>query len=62
MYKLISKYLGNILKGFMDEFISECQSAFMRGRLIHDNVIVGFEGIHTMRKNIFRMVKKWLSN
>ena len=30
----------------------------MGGRLIHDNVIVGFEGIHTMKKGRFGNGKK----
>ncbi|KAL5581506.1 hypothetical protein UlMin_013948 [Ulmus minor] len=33
--------------------ISENQSVFVRGRLIHDNIISGFEGINTMKKGRF---------
>ncbi|KAL5574975.1 hypothetical protein UlMin_016674 [Ulmus minor] len=34
------------------------QSAFVGGRLIHNNVLVGFEGIHTMRHGRFGNGKK----
>ncbi|KAL5570083.1 hypothetical protein UlMin_026658 [Ulmus minor] len=37
----------------MDDLISKSHNAFIGGRLIHDNVIAGFEGIHTMRKRRF---------
>ncbi|KAL5572866.1 hypothetical protein UlMin_022463 [Ulmus minor] len=50
LYKIISKCLANRLKVFLDDLISENQSAFVRGRLIHDNIIAGYEGIHLMKK------------
>ncbi|KAL5550018.1 hypothetical protein UlMin_000194 [Ulmus minor] len=49
LYKIISKCLVNRLKVFLDDFISENQSAFVGGRFIHDNIIEGFEGIHLMK-------------
>lgn len=45
--------MANRLKVSPDEVIFECQSAFIGGKLIHDNVVVGFEGIHAMRKKRF---------
>jgi len=42
----------------LDEVISDCQSAFIGGRLIHDNLVMGFEGIHTMRQDCFGNDKK----
>ncbi|KAL5560150.1 hypothetical protein UlMin_036361 [Ulmus minor] len=50
LYKIISKCLANRLKVFLDDLISENQSAFVGGRLIHDNIIAGYEGIHLMKK------------
>ncbi|KAL5550127.1 hypothetical protein UlMin_000303 [Ulmus minor] len=38
-----------VKKVWLDDLISENQSAFMGGRLIHDNIIAGFKGIHLMK-------------
>ncbi|KAL5570359.1 hypothetical protein UlMin_026934 [Ulmus minor] len=53
LYKIVAKCLANRLKKSLDSVISECQSAFVGGRLIHDNVLVAFEGIHAMRRGRF---------
>ena len=53
LYKIISKCLANRLKTHRDYLISDSQSAFVGGRLIHDNIIVGFEGIHMMSNGRF---------
>ncbi|KAL5568655.1 hypothetical protein UlMin_025230 [Ulmus minor] len=53
LYKIVSKCLANRLKKSLDSVISEYQSAFVGGRLIHDNVLVAFEGIHTIRRGRF---------
>ncbi|KAL5561619.1 hypothetical protein UlMin_031366 [Ulmus minor] len=58
LYKIISKYLANRLKVFLDDLISENQSAFVGGRLIHDNIIAGFEGIHLMKQGRLGNSKK----
>ncbi|KAL5544029.1 hypothetical protein UlMin_007813 [Ulmus minor] len=47
------KCLAGRLKTIMDELIFESQSTFVGGRLIHDNITVGFEGIYTMSKGRF---------
>uniref|UniRef100_A0A803PU27 Reverse transcriptase n=1 Tax=Cannabis sativa TaxID=3483 RepID=A0A803PU27_CANSA len=54
IYKNVSKCLANRLRPTLGKVISESQSAFVKGRLIHDNVIICFETLHTMRKNRFR--------
>ncbi|KAL5819353.1 hypothetical protein ACOSQ4_023195 [Xanthoceras sorbifolium] len=48
-YKLIAKMLANRLRGFLENIISPNQSAFVLGRLITDNMVVGFECLHSLR-------------
>src|SRR4051812_44183769 len=38
--KLFSKLLGNILRGRLGELVSANQSAFIRGRCLHDNFML----------------------
>lgn len=47
-YKIITKAIANRLKFLLDRIISESQSAFIPGRLITDNIIVGHECIHAL--------------
>uniref|UniRef100_A0A803PWX1 Reverse transcriptase domain-containing protein n=1 Tax=Cannabis sativa TaxID=3483 RepID=A0A803PWX1_CANSA len=54
IYKIVSKCLANRLRHSLDQVVSDSQSAFLKGRLIHDNAIVGYECLHVMRKNRFR--------
>ncbi|KAL5569691.1 hypothetical protein UlMin_026266 [Ulmus minor] len=58
LYKVVSKCLANRLKVYLDDLISENQSAFVVGRLIHDNIIAWFEGIHMMKQGRFGNGKK----
>ncbi|KAL5557049.1 hypothetical protein UlMin_039285 [Ulmus minor] len=50
IYKIISKMLSNRLQLVMDNVISEEQSAFIPGRLISDNAIIGFECLHAIKR------------
>ncbi|XP_026445199.1 uncharacterized protein LOC113345732 [Papaver somniferum] len=49
VYKLISKILSNRIKPHLKHIISPCQDAFVPGRIIHDNIIIFHEMIHTMK-------------
>ncbi|XP_071678521.1 uncharacterized protein [Lolium perenne] len=51
IYKIISKCLVNRLRPFLDNLISETQSAFVPGRLITDNAIIAFESFHKIRRS-----------
>ncbi|KAL5555386.1 hypothetical protein UlMin_037622 [Ulmus minor] len=50
LYKIISKMLATRMRLVMDSIISEEQSAFIPGRLISDNAIIGFECIHALKR------------
>ncbi|KAK2646527.1 hypothetical protein Ddye_021722 [Dipteronia dyeriana] len=50
-YKIVTKALANRFCGVLNEVISETQSAFIPGRLISDNAIIGFECMHALKRN-----------
>lgn len=47
-YKIVAKALANRLKKVLDSIIAQNQSAFVPGRQITDNVIVGFKCLHSL--------------
>ncbi|GLU21787.1 hypothetical protein SLE2022_379030 [Rubroshorea leprosula] len=51
MYKLISKILAKRLRLVLDKVISEVQSAFVKGRLLIDSVVITNETIDEIKKN-----------
>jgi hypothetical protein len=48
-YKIISKILSNRFKPLLQKLISPMQSAFLKGRSIHDNTILAHEIFHSMK-------------
>uniref|UniRef100_A0A803NPX3 Reverse transcriptase domain-containing protein n=1 Tax=Cannabis sativa TaxID=3483 RepID=A0A803NPX3_CANSA len=53
IYKIVAKCLAGRMKQSLHQAISEEQSAFIGGRLIQDNAIVGFESLHCMKTKRF---------
>ena len=49
-YKIISKILANRLRLCLDECISQNQSAFVPGSVIHDNIIIAHEVYHYLKR------------
>ncbi|MDV3143357.1 MAG: reverse transcriptase family protein [Sweet potato little leaf phytoplasma] len=53
-YKIITKTIANRMKGILKEIISDNQSAFLKDKLISDNIIIGHECINAIiTKNRF---------
>jgi hypothetical protein len=50
IYKIIAKCLINRLRPYLQELISETQSAFIPGRLISDNALIAFECFHAIHR------------
>uniref|UniRef100_A0A803PMU7 Reverse transcriptase domain-containing protein n=1 Tax=Cannabis sativa TaxID=3483 RepID=A0A803PMU7_CANSA len=58
IYKVVSKCLANRMKQSLNYVISDNQSAFIGGRIIQDNAIIGFESLHCLKKGRFGNGKK----
>lgn len=50
LVKIITKVLANRMKTMLDGVVAENQSAFIPGRLIKDNIMVGYEMIHYLKR------------
>jgi hypothetical protein len=50
VYKVVAKCLVNRLRPFLNDLISDTQSAFIPGRLITDNALVAFECFHAIQR------------
>lgn len=48
IYKVPSKIIVGRLKKHMDKLTSPYQKGFVPGRLIHENIIIAREALHTM--------------
>ncbi|KAL5577919.1 hypothetical protein UlMin_019618 [Ulmus minor] len=51
VYKLVSRTITNCFNRILDEVIGDQHSAFVPGRLITDNVLLGFETMHWLRQH-----------
>uniref|UniRef100_A0A803Q138 CCHC-type domain-containing protein n=1 Tax=Cannabis sativa TaxID=3483 RepID=A0A803Q138_CANSA len=58
VYKIVVKCLAGRMKHSLHQAISEVQSAFVGGRLIQDNAIIGYESLHCMKTRRFGNGKK----
>jgi acid stress-induced BolA-like protein IbaG/YrbA len=54
-YNIISKIFSSRFKMVLHKIIYPTQSAFLKGRSIHDNTILAYEVFHTMKKK----KRKW---
>ena len=51
LYKIVSRTIKNRFRLVLDEVIGDHYSAFVPGRLIIDNVLLGFEAMHWIRQH-----------
>ncbi|XP_039053962.1 uncharacterized protein LOC120196158 [Hibiscus syriacus] len=49
LYKIITKVIVNRIKPILPELVSKCQTSFIPGRSIIDNIVLAQELVHSMR-------------
>lgn len=59
-YKIVAKVIVNRMKWVLQDIISENQSAFVPGRSIFYNIIIGHECLHTIKSRRTRK-KRWVA-
>jgi hypothetical protein len=50
LYKIAAKCIVNMIRDFLNDIVSEEQSAFVPGRLITDNVLIAYESVYAMKR------------
>lgn len=50
LIRLFPRYFANRVKVVLEKIISDTQAAFILGRVITDNIVIGHECIHAMKK------------
>jgi hypothetical protein len=56
VYKIISKILANRLKVVLPNIISSTHNAFLRRRLITNNILAAYETMHSMQTSMWSKV------
>ena len=49
LYEILSKVMANRLKTILPWIISETQCAFVKDKLILDNVLIAYELVHALK-------------
>lgn len=52
LYKIVAKTLANGLKSVLHSVVFETQSAFLRGHLITNNILIASEVLHFLKKRV----------
>ncbi|XP_052117631.1 secreted RxLR effector protein 78-like [Arachis duranensis] len=50
VYKVVSKVLVRTMRSVMPGLVGETQSAFVKGRKIHDGALIGCETVHWIKR------------
>ncbi|KAK2652879.1 hypothetical protein Ddye_012735 [Dipteronia dyeriana] len=61
IFKCISKAFANRFRKVLDSIIADTQSAFIPGKCIMDNAMIGFECTNALRKKVYGKKKGFMS-